>query len=246
MLEGAIAPLGSHYVVTLTATDCATGDQLARTQTEATARERVLAELGTISSSMRTKLGESLPSMQRFDVPIEQVTTPSLPALKAYTLGLEERRRGREIESVAFFNQAVEQDREFASAYTTLSTVYGSLGEWGRSEEYARLANSVTRRVSERERLFITYQFHDRVTGNQDRAAETLELWKAAYPRDFAAAERARADLQPHRAATISRSPRRRKHCSEARGILFRSRTWPLPIAPWAAMTRHARRRWSR
>jgi tetratricopeptide (TPR) repeat protein/predicted Ser/Thr protein kinase len=184
MLEGAIATLGSHYVLTLTATDCATGDQLARTQTEATSKEHVLAELGTISSSMRTKLGESLPSMQRFDVPIEQVTTPSLPALKAYTLGLEERRRGREIESVAFFNQAIENDREFASAYTTLSTVYGSLGEWGRSEEYARLANGVTRRVSERERLFITYQFHDRVTGNQDRAAETLELWKAAYPRD--------------------------------------------------------------
>jgi eukaryotic-like serine/threonine-protein kinase len=184
MLEGAIATLGSHYVVTLTATDCATGDQLARTQTDATGKERVLAELGTISSSMRTKLGESLPTMQRFDVPIEQVTTPSLTALKAYTLGLEERRRGREIESVAFFNQAIESDREFASAYTTLSTVYGSLGEWGRSEEYARLANSVTRRVSERERLFITYQFHDRVTGNQERAAETLELWKAAYPRD--------------------------------------------------------------
>ena len=92
---------------------------------------------------MRTRLGESLPSIQRFDMPIEQATTPSLPALKAYTLGLEERRRGRELESVAFFNQAIEIDREFASAYATLSTVYGSLGEWERSEEYARLANSV-------------------------------------------------------------------------------------------------------
>ena len=104
-------------------------------------------------------------------MPIEQATTPSLAALKAYALGLEERRRGRELESMAFFNQAIELDREFASAYATLSTVYGSLGEWRRSEEYARLAYGAQKRVSERERLFITYQFHDRVTGNQERAA---------------------------------------------------------------------------
>ena len=97
---------------------------------------------------MRTKLGESLPSIQRFDVPIEQATTPSLAALKAYTLGLEERRRGRELESVAFFNQAIEIDREFASAYATLSTVYGSLGEWERSEEFARLAYERARTAS--------------------------------------------------------------------------------------------------
>jgi tetratricopeptide (TPR) repeat protein/predicted Ser/Thr protein kinase len=223
MLEGAIAPLGSHYVVTLTATECATGDQLARTQSEATTKERVLAELGTISSSMRTRLGESLPSMQRFDVPIEQVTTPSLTALKAYTLGLEERRRGRELESVAFFNQAIENDREFASAYTTLSTVYGSLGEWGRSEEYARLANGVTRRVSERERLFITYQFHDRVTGNQDRAAETLELWKAAYPRD---------SRPPNALALIhNRVGRYDLAIAEAKEALLRSPGHPFPLS---------------
>ena len=185
MLEGAIAPLGSHYVLTLTATDCQNGDQLGRTQAEATSKERVLAELGSLSSEMRTLLGESLPSIQQFDVPIVQATTPSLTALKAYSLGIAERRKGRELESIAFFNQAVETDPDFASAHTTLSTVYGSLGEWRRSEEYARLANNVKRRVSERERLFIAYQFHDRVSGNQDRAAETLQLWKAAYPRDF-------------------------------------------------------------
>ena len=184
MLEGSVAPLGSHYVVTLAATNCQTGESLARAQAEATSKERVLAELGEITSSIRTSLGESLPSIQRFAVPIEQVTTPSLAALKAYTLGLEERRRGRELESVAFFNQAIENDPEFASAYTSLSVVYGSVGELRRSEEYARLANDVKRRVSERERLFITYQYHDRATGNQDEAARTLEIWKAWYPRD--------------------------------------------------------------
>jgi eukaryotic-like serine/threonine-protein kinase len=185
MLDGSIAALGSHYVLTLHATDCETGDSLARAQAEATSKERVLTELGTISSTIRTALGESLPSIRQFDVPIEQATTPSLAALKAYTLGLEERRRGRDLESVAFFNQAIALDPGFAAAYTTLSTVYGSLGEWRRGEEYAELAYGVQHRVSERERLFITYQYHDRVTGNQDLAAETLELWKRAYPRDF-------------------------------------------------------------
>jgi eukaryotic-like serine/threonine-protein kinase len=117
-------------------------------------------------------------------VPIEQATTPSLAALKAYTLGLEERRQGRELESVAFFNQAIDLDPGFAAAHATLSTVYGSLGEWRRSEAFARQAYDLRGRVSERERLFITYQFHDRVTGDQDQAAATLELWKAQYPRD--------------------------------------------------------------
>ena len=159
----------------------------------------MLAELGTMSSRMRTRLGESLPSIQRFDVPIEQATTPSLPALKAYTLGLEERRRGRELESVAFFNQAIERDREFASAYTTLSTVYGSLGEWRRSEEYARLANGVQKRVSERERLFIAYQFHDRVTGNQDRAAAHAGVVEGGVSARLAAGQRAGTDPQPDR-----------------------------------------------
>jgi tetratricopeptide (TPR) repeat protein len=223
MLEGSIAALGSHYVVTLTATDCQSGEALARTQAEATTKERVLAELGSISSSMRTKLGESLPSIRRFDAPIEQATTPSLTALKAYTLGLDERRRGRELESIAFFNQAIENDREFASAYTTLSTVYGSLGEWRRSEDFARLANGVTRRLSERERLFIAYQYHDRVTGNQDRAAETLELWKAAYPRDF----------RPVNALALiyNRLGRYDRAVAEAQEALRRSPGHPFPLS---------------
>jgi serine/threonine protein kinase/tetratricopeptide (TPR) repeat protein len=223
MLEGSIAALGSHYVVTLTATDCQTGEAFARTQAEASSKERVLAELGAISSSMRTKLGESLPSIRRFDVPIEQATTPSLAALKAYTLGQEERRRGRELESVAFFNQAIENDRQFAAAYITLSTVYGSLGEWRRSEEFAKLANAVTRPLSERERLLIAYQYHDRVTGNQDSAAEALELWKAAYPRDF----------RPVNALAViyNRTGRYDRAVAEAQEALRRSPGHPFPLS---------------
>ena len=185
MVDGTIARLGQNYVLTLNATDCRTGDSVAREQRESPSREDVLGVLGTMASTLRTELGESLPSIKQFDVPIEQATTPSLSALKAYALGIDERRKGRELESVAFFNQAIELDPEFAAAYTTLSTVYGSLGEWRRSEEYARLAYDRQKRVSERERLFITYQYHDRVTGNQDEARTTLELWKRSFPRDY-------------------------------------------------------------
>ena len=185
MLDGTVARLGQNYVLTLNATDCHTGDSVAREQRESPSREEVLGVLGTMASSMRTELGESLPSIKQFDVPIEQATTPSLAALKSYTLGVDERRKGHELESVAFFNRAIELDPEFAAAYTTLSTVYGSLGEWRRSEEYARLAYARQKRVSEKERLFITYQYHDRVTGNQDEARTTLELWKHSFPRDY-------------------------------------------------------------
>jgi tetratricopeptide (TPR) repeat protein len=223
MLDGSIALLGTSYVLRLDATECTTGDALAREQTEADSRERAFSELGSMTSRMRTKLGESLPSIQRFDVPIEQATTPSLSALKAYALGLEERRHGRELESIAFFNQAIELDRDFASAYVTLSTVYGSLGEWQRSEEYARLAYGLQKRVSERERLFIDYQFHDRVTGNQEKAARTLELWKTAYPREF----------RPVNALALihNRMGRYQQAEAEAREALRRTPGHPFPLS---------------
>ncbi len=185
MIDGRLSPIGSHYVLTLTATDCQTGSTLASTQAEADSSEAVLTELGRVASQMRTTLGESLPSLARFDVPIAQATTPSLPALKAFALGLEERRQGRELESLAFFNQAIELDPDFAQAHATLSTVYGVLGELERSERHAREAFEHQDRVSERERLFIRYQYHDRVTGDQTAVVETLQVWQAAYPRDF-------------------------------------------------------------
>ena len=185
MIDGRLAPFGKHYVLTVSATDCGTGEVLARTQAEAASSEAVLAELGKMASELRTRLGESLPSIARFDMPVTQATTPSLAALKAYALGLEERRRGRELESLAFFKQAIELDPDFAQAHATLSTVYGGIGELDRSEQHARQAYEHRDRVSERERLFIGYQYHDRVTGNQDAVIETLQAWQAAYPRDF-------------------------------------------------------------
>jgi serine/threonine protein kinase/Tfp pilus assembly protein PilF len=223
MLEGSIGRLGTNYVVTLGATDCGTGQSIAREQEEATSAEQVLPALGVLAKSLRTTLGESLPSIQRFDVPIEQATTPSLAALKAYALGIAQRRRGSEIESIAFFNQAIDLDPEFAAAYTMLSTVYGSLGEWRRSEEYARLAYARHKRVSERERLFIEYQYHDRVTGDQDKAAETLEVWKSSYPRDS----------RPVNALALihNRFGRYEQGVREAREALRRSPGHPFPMS---------------
>ena len=223
MLEGSVGRLGSNYVLTLNAMDCRTGESVAREQGEATSSDQVLRVLGSLTSSMRTTLGESLPSIQKYDVPIEQATTPSLTALKAYALGVAERRRGREIESITFFNQAVAQDPEFAAAYTMLSTVYGSLGEWPRSEDYARRAYTLHKRVSERERLLIEYQYHDRVTGNQDQAAETLEVWKLSYPRDS----------RPVNALALihNRFGRYERGVVEAREALRRSPGHPFPMS---------------
>src|SRR5262249_55683422 len=144
-----------------------------------------LGALGRMTSRMRVTLGESLASIQRFDVPIEQITTPSLEALQAYTLGQRARARGAEIESIAFFQRAVELDPKFASAYTNLSTIYSNLGEVEPARRCARLAYERREPVSERERLSITYQYHYQVTGDQARATEALEVWKQSFPREF-------------------------------------------------------------
>jgi eukaryotic-like serine/threonine-protein kinase len=185
MLEGSIARLGSAYVLALLATNCQSGDAIAREQEQAEAKERVLGALGRMTSRLRGTLGESLASIRRFDAPIEQVTTPSLEALHAYTYGNRARARGEEIESIAFYRRAVELDASFAAAYTGLSTVYSNLGEADRARQYARLAYEQRDRVSERERLSISYQYHDQVTGDQARATETLEVWKQSFPREY-------------------------------------------------------------
>jgi tetratricopeptide (TPR) repeat protein len=185
MIEGAIASIGSQYVVALTATACQDGDTIAREQVEASRKEDVLRAVGQGASRLRARLGESLATLRTYDVPIEQATTPSLDALKAYTLGIKERARGAEIESIPFFQRALELDPRFASAWTVLSTVYGNLGESARATDYAVRAYAERGHVSERERLTITHQYYDRVTGDLDKAAESLMLWEQSYPRDY-------------------------------------------------------------
>ena len=148
-------------------------------------KEDVLRALGTITAQVREALGESRASLARHNVPIEEATTPSLDALKAYTEGAAKSAAGSEIDAIPFFERAIALDPQFALAYTTLSSLYGGLGETGRSEELARQAYENREHVSERERLFITYQYHDRFTGDQTKARETLDVWKRTYPRDY-------------------------------------------------------------
>jgi eukaryotic-like serine/threonine-protein kinase len=185
LIDGSVAKLGELYIVTLMASACRTGAVLAQQQANATSRERVLQVLGAMTSPLRSQLGESLPSLQRFALPVEQVSTPSLDALRAYSLGNARRQAGAEIESIPFFESAIQLDPNFAMAYAALSTVYGNLGETRRSEQYVQRAYDARDHVSERERLFITFQYHDRITEDEFRATETLEVWKQSYARDY-------------------------------------------------------------
>ena len=187
MLEGSVSAVGRSTVIALVATDCENGGTIVREQAEVQRKEEVLRALGDLTASVRTALGEPRTTIARHDVKIEDATTPSLAALKAYTEAATRRAAGREMEGIRSLERAIEADPDFALAYTTLSTAYGGLGESGRSETYARLAFEKAKRVSERERLFITYQYHDRVTGNQVKAREALEVWSRTYPRDYRA-----------------------------------------------------------
>ena len=186
MLEGQIAALGKSYVLTLEATDCSAGESLAREQAQVEGKERVLVALSGMASSMRARLGESLATVRKFDVPIQQATTRSLDALKAYALGVAQRAKGDDTGAIPFLEHAVMLDPAFASAHSALSAIYGSLGEVQERTSHARLAFDNREHVTERERLFIEYQHHDAI-GDERRATSILEMWKQLYPRDYRA-----------------------------------------------------------
>jgi eukaryotic-like serine/threonine-protein kinase len=185
MIEGSVSAVGRSTVIALVATDCVIDATIAREQIEVERKEDVLWALREITTTMRTALGESGASLEIHNVPIEDATTPSFDALKAYTEAVARRAEGREFDAIPLLERAIEIDPKFALAHTTLSSLYGGLGETGRSAELARLAYEHRDRVSERERLFIAYQYHDRVTGDSLQARDTLEVWKRTYPRDY-------------------------------------------------------------
>jgi serine/threonine protein kinase/tetratricopeptide (TPR) repeat protein len=185
MLTGTIASLGSHYVITLEALNPRTGDPIAREQIEAESKERVLSSLGTAALNLRKKLGESLSSMQRYDVNIEQATTSSLDALKAYAMANEERAKGRETESLTFYKRAVDLDPNFAMAYARIGVHYVNPEQLEAAKEYVQKAYDLRDRVSERERLYISEKYYAYITGEIDQAIETLKTWAQLYPKDF-------------------------------------------------------------
>ena len=184
MLTGSIAALGSEYVIGLKAVDCNTGDVLAEAQEQAAGKEAVLKALDNAAVSLRGKLGESLSSVQKYGTPVEEATTPSLEALKAYSLGVKTTYAKGHTAALPFYQRAVELDPNFAMAYVNLGGAYFVLNEIGRGAQNARKAYDLREKVSERERFSIERRYYMTATGELEKAAQTCELWKQTYPRD--------------------------------------------------------------
>jgi eukaryotic-like serine/threonine-protein kinase len=182
-ITGSIAGMGSHYWIGLKATNCRTGDSLAKQQSEAANKDEVLKALSQASAALRSKLGESLPSVQRFEVPIE-ATTSSLEALKSYSMGVRVAEEKGDASGIPFLKRTIELDPNFPLAYAVLALEYDNLQQPSFALENATKAYELRDRVSEVEKLHIAaIYFH--ITGELDKEAETYEMWLANYPRSI-------------------------------------------------------------
>jgi tetratricopeptide (TPR) repeat protein len=185
VLDGVIAQVGSQYLLTLKAVNCTTGDSLGSTQAQATDKNHVLDALGKVASEIRGQLGESLASVQKYDAPPENVTTPSLEALKAYSLGYQSMFVGSDFAAaIPLFRQAIRLDQNFAMAYARMGTCYVNLNETVRGAENVTKAYALRDRVSERERLYVDSHYEALVTGDLEAARKVYELWAQIYPRN--------------------------------------------------------------
>jgi len=180
-LDGSIALIGTRYVLILKAVNCANGDLLASTEAQANDKSHVLDALGKAASEMRRKLGESLSTLQKYNTPLEQATTPSLEALQAYTLG---GKSGDFPTAIPFFQRAIQLDPNFAIAYDQLGGAYGSIGETALGVENTRKAFELRGRVSEVEKLNIEADYYRGVTGNLIEAQRSYALGEQIYPRE--------------------------------------------------------------
>jgi len=183
MLLGSISLIGSHYIIGLKAVNCSNDDSLGNEQVEAQRREDVLTELHAAAGRIRKKLGESLASIQKYDIPLEQATTSSLEALQAYSMAMKIWRSQQDVAAVPLFKRAVELDPGFAQAYADLAIMYSDLGEAGLSAEYSRNAYALRDRVTERERFSIDSTYFQSVTGELEKAKQVNQEWKQIYPR---------------------------------------------------------------
>jgi eukaryotic-like serine/threonine-protein kinase len=185
VFDGSIASLGSQYVIGLRVVDCRTGDSLAQEQVTANRKEQVLKALDEASTKLREKVGESLSTVQKFDTPIEQATTPSLEALQAYSLG--QRKFLGNIDypaAIPQFQRAIKLDPNFAMAYAVLGTCYLNIGETNLAAEKMRKAYDLRERVSEREKFYIESRYYLIASGDLEQARQVYELWVQSYPRD--------------------------------------------------------------
>ena len=183
VLEGSIASLGSQYVVGLRARNCNTGSTVDEEQVQVSRREDVLNSLSQVARRFRTKVGESLATMEKHSTPLAEATTPSLEALKAYSTGLKLNLSSGNRAAIPSYQRAVEIDPKFAMAYANLGLVYSAVGESVLSAESTTKAWQLRDRVSDREKLFIDFTYDRQVTGNLEKAYQTLELWNQTYPR---------------------------------------------------------------
>jgi serine/threonine protein kinase/tetratricopeptide (TPR) repeat protein len=187
LLTGSIASLGSHYAIALKAVSCKAGDVLGAAQAEAESREKILQTLGEAAATLRGKLGESLASVQKFDKPLDEATTPSLEALQAYTEGDRLAREKGDTDALPLLKRAVELDSNFARAYASLGIRYNNLGQATLAIENVRRAYELRDRVSEREKYYISCTYFTLVTGELEKAIQQYELWIRDYPRDYVA-----------------------------------------------------------
>lgn len=185
ILLGSIAPLGSAYVIGLDAQECLSGDTLAREQIQAASKTEVLPAVGAAAARFRERLGESLASIQRFNVPVQNATTPSLEALKAYSLGLETRARTGDAQAIAVFEHALELDPNFALAAARLGSIFSNLHDVQQAQRYMKRAYGASETLSEPERLFIKANYHYIVTGRLEEVIATYQLWAQTYPNDW-------------------------------------------------------------
>ena len=183
VLEGSIVSLGNQYVLGLRAEDCRTGDILDEEQVQAIRKEEVLHALDQIAVHFRTRVGESLASVQKHDRPLAEATTQSLEALKAYSRGWQ-LVYSNQLAAIPFFSQAVEIDPQFAMAPAALGLMYGHTGESGLAAEHTAKAYALRERASENEKFFSSAYYEGRTTGNQEKAEQICQAWSWAYPRD--------------------------------------------------------------
>jgi eukaryotic-like serine/threonine-protein kinase len=196
VMNGTISNIGTQYVVDVNAVSCLTGDSLAHEQISADKKEQVLGAVGKTASSLRGKLGESLASIQKFDAPIEEATTSSLDALKAFSLGEAERAKGNELGSISFYKHAVELDPNFAAAYARMGQAYANTWQVGPAIENTKQAFERRERTSELEKLYISTHYYSIVTGEEEKAIEAYQLWKRTYPRDSIPTNNLAADYE--------------------------------------------------
>jgi serine/threonine protein kinase/tetratricopeptide (TPR) repeat protein len=184
LLEGSIGSMGTHYIIGLKAVNCQTGDSLASAQAEAANRDNVLKRLGEAGDELREKLGESLISVKRYNKPLVEVTTSSLDALQAYTIGLSMQNLKGDGESVPYHKRAIELDPNFARAYASLGMAQYNLREISSASENFRKAFELRDRVSERERFYIEAAYYSFATGDLEKANEVYKQWAQEYPNE--------------------------------------------------------------